>query len=824
MSAPTGPAKVDGGGPLEKKGTSNGKKVKNNKDDKKEVRDAKNKMKFHATKMDLNLKILREEMSGLADSGNSLSRQMASMYRTLKQVKDDEEGEGGGEEEDTYTDDQESEPDLDSTSARRSYEALDTEDDVNKMSDLDSESCSFGGRKNKNTAKDSGLLKSPKSLQVCDNRNANDIDDEKTPQPSSDLQFTYPTSGNPSDPHITPMSLTLTSTDNDNDVNHDHHHHHHGRDHERNNQSDSESDDESLPDTSSDECSRCLCCSSLASYQNIPWRIQRRDSATTTEASDSSEYCSDSDEEGHRRVPLYAKFNPFFFQEYASGDEGDEETDECEKMDEDADSLPEQTRMSPLGRESSPARASKENPKEESNAAGQEPVPAKEEKVTSKVENRPPDKVENHPPETPAVEEEPDEQSSASVLEKIQRMQSRIAEETKDVEKNKRESKEKKKNETTAGKSNFLSPSTAAAPKEASKPEVKKKAKVPTPEKKEKQRHVSKSHMFIVAPPNSGEHKGKRMVLTGGEETLFEIPASCIDKEGKVTLRPDPKLAPEAYKSGKTITFQVKHTPDGVVATDGPMVLTTNPQTTRTILRVRSSQPSTPTTPTNTKSSVEVTPEGIINIRKRRTVPVRINPVQAIPMVKPSTQDTHSCTHCNQHHQTVMSPQQQSNPQIITRRVTQQTTVTPVYGSSGNQPFVIQPQGMMTQPNQHVIISNQGGIVPQTQQQHIIISPQGGQHSQIIVGPQPVQQRPIQTISVTPSGPMMNQGTPIIYHTNQGNPVQSFQIGSGNVQPQPMIRLGGQSQTMSVRVGNGESFSVPVQGGQPGQMRFVINQ
>lgn len=64
MSAPTGPAKVDGRGSLEKKDTPNGttKKAKNNKDDKKEVRDAKNKMKFHATKMDLNLKILREEM------------------------------------------------------------------------------------------------------------------------------------------------------------------------------------------------------------------------------------------------------------------------------------------------------------------------------------------------------------------------------------------------------------------------------------------------------------------------------------------------------------------------------------------------------------------------------------------------------------------------------------------------------------------------------------------------------------------------------------------------------------------------------------------
>lgn len=43
-------------------GTSTSKKPKDIKDEKKEVRDAKNKMKFHSTKMDLNLKILREEM------------------------------------------------------------------------------------------------------------------------------------------------------------------------------------------------------------------------------------------------------------------------------------------------------------------------------------------------------------------------------------------------------------------------------------------------------------------------------------------------------------------------------------------------------------------------------------------------------------------------------------------------------------------------------------------------------------------------------------------------------------------------------------------
>lgn len=61
MSATGPPAK----GQPQKKETQNGtnnKKPKSIKDEKKQVQDAKNKMKFHSTKMDLNLKILREEM------------------------------------------------------------------------------------------------------------------------------------------------------------------------------------------------------------------------------------------------------------------------------------------------------------------------------------------------------------------------------------------------------------------------------------------------------------------------------------------------------------------------------------------------------------------------------------------------------------------------------------------------------------------------------------------------------------------------------------------------------------------------------------------
>ncbi|XP_071816577.1 uncharacterized protein [Apostichopus japonicus] len=780
-----------------------------------------------------------EEKSSLADTGNSLSRQMASMYRTLKQVKDDEEGERG-DDEDTYTDEQESEPEVDTTSAHRSFDALDTEDDVNKMSDLDSESCSFAGRQNRNALKESGLAKSPKRLNVCDN--INELDDDKTPQPKEGYHFTYPDSSvQASDPHITPMSLTLTSTDNGNHEghnqqpheHHDHHgHHHHGNDHENHNDSSgSESDDESLPDTSSDECSRCLCCSSLASYQNIPWRIQRRDSATTTEASDSSEYCSDSDEEeGHRRVPLYAKFSPFFFQECASGEEGDAETDECEKMDEDADSLPEQTRMSPLGRESSPARPSQiEDNTQKSKEADQPAALVKHGKEQGKPSSQ---TTESEPTEEPK-EEEADEQSSASVIDKIKRMQTRIQDEKKDVEK---QLKTKKKPES---KSKFLSPDHNIHPPVKDNEDANiKKAKVPPPEVSEKHRHVSKSHMFVVAPPQLGEHKGtKKMVLTTGDEPMFEIPASCIDKEGKVTLRPDPKLAPEAYKSGKTITFQVKHTPDGIVATDGPMMLTTNPRTTRTVLRVRSSQPSTPTTPTNTRSTVEVTPEGVINIRKRRTVPVKINPVQAIPVVEPSQEDPHSCTHCNHHRQVTPSTHHEAVPRYVTRKVTtRQTTVTPVYGNSAGQPIIINQQGATTQPQQqYVINTQQGGVIPQSQSQSIVINPHGGfQQRQIIVGPQPVRTGPIQSISVTPSSSSVQQGSPVIYRTNSGEPVQSFQMSPGQMQQpfqmspgqmqQPRIRLGMPPQGMSVRVSDNGGYTVPVQGTQPGQMHFVINQ
>ncbi|XP_070559569.1 biorientation of chromosomes in cell division protein 1-like 1 [Ptychodera flava] len=47
-----------------------------------------NKVKFHSAKMDLSLKILKEELVGLKHSGDSLSRKVATMFRTFNEMKD----------------------------------------------------------------------------------------------------------------------------------------------------------------------------------------------------------------------------------------------------------------------------------------------------------------------------------------------------------------------------------------------------------------------------------------------------------------------------------------------------------------------------------------------------------------------------------------------------------------------------------------------------------------------------------------------------------------------------------------------------------------
>ncbi|XP_077997966.1 uncharacterized protein LOC144451039 [Glandiceps talaboti] len=47
-----------------------------------------NKYMFHSSKMDLSLKILKEELVGLRSSGDSLSRKVATMFRTFNEMKD----------------------------------------------------------------------------------------------------------------------------------------------------------------------------------------------------------------------------------------------------------------------------------------------------------------------------------------------------------------------------------------------------------------------------------------------------------------------------------------------------------------------------------------------------------------------------------------------------------------------------------------------------------------------------------------------------------------------------------------------------------------
>ncbi|XP_071810495.1 uncharacterized protein [Asterias amurensis] len=192
-----------------------------------------NKMKYHSSKMDLNLMILRDQMTNLQSSGSSLSRQLASMYRNLKEIKDDDEGEDADSE-------------YESEDEQIARDAVDTEDDVNKMSDLE---------------KDYSEPKLRRSVSTGSSRG------KKAKNGARELS----------------NAIEVTTSDGG-----------HRRHSKSNNSVDGSG--ESYQDSDS-ECSQCLCCNSIASYSSTPWRyVSRGEGSTMDEESDSSEYFSDESE------------------------------------------------------------------------------------------------------------------------------------------------------------------------------------------------------------------------------------------------------------------------------------------------------------------------------------------------------------------------------------------------------------------------------------------------------------------------------------------------------------------------------------------------
>ena len=177
---------------------------------------------FFPNPIDLSIYFVAFLQAHLQHSGNSISRQIASMYRTFQEIKDTED-EDDGSDYDQYSND-----DVDSQCADRDDD-LDTEDDVNKMSDLETDS---SVRSAASTRKKQ--LKRPPPLQLQEQQQKS-VGSEKDPN------------GNEVKRGVG-LSLPADSADDEQAENTDFY-----------------------PDfetSSSDDCSHCLCCSSLASYSS----------------------------------------------------------------------------------------------------------------------------------------------------------------------------------------------------------------------------------------------------------------------------------------------------------------------------------------------------------------------------------------------------------------------------------------------------------------------------------------------------------------------------------------------------------------------------
>ncbi|XP_033114553.1 uncharacterized protein LOC117115022 [Anneissia japonica] len=124
--------------------------------DEEDSSEALNKLKFHTKKMNWNLKILKDQLTGLEASGNSLSRQMASMYRTFQEMK--EAGEISDVEIEIDEDELSPNSRMSDTTGFGSYDgltsysaddAMDTEDELEEYSDLETDSTTSSGQRKK---------------------------------------------------------------------------------------------------------------------------------------------------------------------------------------------------------------------------------------------------------------------------------------------------------------------------------------------------------------------------------------------------------------------------------------------------------------------------------------------------------------------------------------------------------------------------------------------------------------------------------------------------------------------------------------------------
>ncbi|XP_072181669.1 uncharacterized protein [Diadema setosum] len=756
--------------------------------------DSYNKMKYHASKMDLNLRILRDQMSNLKDTGDTLSRQMASMYRNFQKVKEDDTVSGDGDSEDSGDDNM----------GGRS--CVDTEDDVNQMTDLDADESSISSRRGPLPQGQLANLQRKRAAQNGSknvNSRGKGQDNQRSQQNASRINNLNVRDRNDND---VSSDITTTTTRNvpqsamDGDV-------------------EDASDDDTLSES---ECSgNCLCCSSIASYQGIPWTIRRPSSAETTEYDSDSSECSDYEDDRYRsrKTPLHARLSPFFHQECSH-------SEDSSPMDgEDEGEARPVKRMSPLGCESpnktdaSPESKNDSKPKgAPKGASGGPPKPA---------------------PKPSLKPKETAKNGSRSTDGKGQGKQSP------------RETKDKDK-----AKAKEVSPSQAVGLGAVSRSE-KSSGTVPSSKKsddtaessKSKARHVSKTAIVLLDPEaefKDGNTVKKRSNFLPQQQPI-EVPLSYVDKNGCITLTPDPKLAPEAFKAGKTITFKVRAaTEQSSTNPDGSMVFTPTPSPSsrptmgKTVMRVASTESppvSIAAEEIGHEHQIQVSPEGIIRLSKRKPVPMQVfmpqfqqqqqqQPQQQSATIRltsggGSTQGEHdTCPNCHRKaHSGVAQQHVQPSSNVA-------SNVRVIHMSPGITPSPVPPS---TQGRVQVIQRQDSGhSSPPTARQQVFVQQEPIQvpqnrPGQVIIKRQDSGQLRVQTVQMQPE-----QDYQPFYHQQVNYPQEIYQQ-QGYTQPSyphQVITSSNQGMPTTIRLGgqSGETISIPIHPGTQTVQRQVIHQ
>lgn len=257
--------------------------------------------------------------------------------------------------------DQYSDGDVDSQcggeSLSRDDTDLDTEDDVNKMSDLEAD-ISSRSRHSHGSSKRKKQKQRPPPLDLGSAAAPAQptFTPPPPPPPLEEKNPTHPTTNTNDTNNKKRNAMTrenvLAATAGANNI-------------EKAESSDFYPD---IDTSSSEDCSHCLCCSSVASYGGRSWKFMEKSQSSAMEYdSDSSEYVTDSDEEealaSTSSMPIHKRLSPFFYQDcYAEVEEEvpggpDGESDELvlgeDRGEEEAKvSAPPKKRMSPLGCES----------------------------------------------------------------------------------------------------------------------------------------------------------------------------------------------------------------------------------------------------------------------------------------------------------------------------------------------------------------------------------------------------------------------------------------------------------------------------------------